>query len=112
MVQRFKLLDTDGQFRTIYESAGFIRLVYVGMYCRTSDDVNDGFGNLTASCREFSLPRAHQNSVVKLWIQKHAEIGPVLDVKTFCHLDKQGIEIQIPSTFGDNTNVWVVICRG
>ena len=26
-------------------------------------------------------------TAVKLWIQKRTEIGPVLDVKTFCYLD-------------------------
>ena len=67
------------------------------MYYRTSDDMNGGFGNLTASCREFTLLCAHQDSMVKPWIQKYTEIGPVLDVKTFCPLDKHGIEIQIPS---------------
>ena len=50
-LQRFKMLDPDQQFRTIYESAGFPRPVSVGMHCRTSDDMNDGFANLTASCR-------------------------------------------------------------
>ena len=45
-----------------------------------------------------SIPRAHQDSVVKLWVQKHTETGPVLEVKTFCHVDKHGIETQIPST--------------
>ena len=44
--------------------------------------------------------------------KKYTEIGPVLEVKTFCHLNVHGIEIQIPSTSGDNTNVWVVISRG
>ena len=107
-LQRFKMLDLDEQFGTIYESAGFIRAVSVGMYYRTGDDVNDGFGNLTTLRREYTLLRVHRDSVVKLWIQTHTEIGPVLDVKTFCHLDKHGIEIQIPSTSGDNTNVWMV----
>ena len=50
--------------------------------------------------------------MVKLWIQKYTEIGPVLEVKTFCHLDVHGIEVQIPSTSGNNTNVWVVMSRG
>ena len=105
------MLDLDEQFRTNYESAGFLRPVSVGMYYRTSEDDNDGFGNPTASCREYTLLRAHRDSVVKLWIQKRTEFGPLLDVKTFCQLDKHGIEIQIPSASGD-TNVWVVICRG
>ena len=45
-------------------------------------------------------------------VTKTSEIGPVLDVKTFCYPDKHGIEIQIPSTSRDNTSVWVAICRG
>ena len=48
-LQQFKMLDPDEQFRTICESAGFIRPVSVGMYYRTSDDMTNGFGNLTAS---------------------------------------------------------------
>ena len=111
-LQRFKMLDPDEQFRTICESVGFIRPASVGMYYRTSNDTNGGFGNLTASCREYTQPRAHQDSVVTLWVKRSSEIGPVLEVKIFCHLDVHGIEIQIPSTSGDNTNVWVVIFRG
>ena len=38
-------------------------------------------------------------------------IGPVLDVKVLCHHHVHGIEIQIPSTFGDKTKVWVVMSR-
>ena len=78
------------------------------MYYRPGDDVNDGFGNLTTLRREYTLLRAHRDSVVKLWIQTHTEFEPVFDVKTFCYLDKHGIENQIPSTSGDNTNVWMV----
>ena len=53
----------------------------------------------------------------KVWDQildtKYTEIGPVLDVKIICHPeDHHGLEIQISSTSGDNTNVWVVISRG
>ena len=33
-------------------TAGFIRTVSKGMYYRTGEEVNDGFGNLLASCRE------------------------------------------------------------
>ena len=110
-LQRFKMLDPDEQFRTICESARFIRPVSVGSYHGTSDDINDGFGNLTASCREYTPPRSRPDSVVKLWRKNLTEIGPVLEVKTFCHLDFNRIEIQVSSTSGYNTNVWVVISR-
>ena len=45
------------------------------MYYRTGEDVNDGFGNRIASCREYTLSL----------IYKYTEIGPVLDVKVSCH---------------------------
>ena len=57
-LQRFKVLDPHEQFRTICESPWFIRPVSVGMCHRTSDGMNDGFGIPTASCREYTLPRA------------------------------------------------------
>ena len=63
------------------------------------------FGKLTASCRKKTLPRAHQDSVVRIYRTS-------FEVKTFCRLHKHGIAIQITSTSGDNTNVWVVISRG
>ena len=69
-LQRFKMLDPDEHFSTICESAGFIGPVTAEMFHRTSDDMNNGFGNLTVSSREYTLHRAHQDSVVKLWFQK------------------------------------------
>ena len=106
------MLDPNEQFRTNCQSARFITPAFVGMYYRTSGDMTNGFGNLTVSCREYALLRAHQDSVVMLWIKRHTETGPVLEVKTFCHLDGHGSETQIRSTCGDDTNVWVVISRG
>ena len=44
----------------------------------------------------YTVPRAHPESVVKLWIERHTEIGPALEVKIFCHLDDHGLESQIP----------------
>ena len=44
-IQRLKMLDPHEQFRAIRESAGFFGPVSVGMYYRTSDDVNDWKSN-------------------------------------------------------------------
>ena len=74
--------------------------------------MNDGFGNLIASCREYTQSRIHRNCEVKLWIQKNTEIGPVRDAKIICHHGRPEIENQPPSPSGDHTNVWVVISRG
>ena len=78
---------------------------------REAHTVNGGFENRIASCREYTLSRTHPDSEAKLWIYKYTEIGPVLDVRVICHHNVYGIEIQIPSTCGDNTNVWVVMSR-
>ena len=81
------------------------------MRYRSIQDLN-GSGHRTGSCREKTLSHDDPKSEVKLWITGNTEIGSVLEVKTFCHFEVHGIEIQIPSTSRDNTNVWVVISRG
>ena len=98
-LQRFEMMNFDEKLRTVCEEAGFKRPVFKGMYLRTSEDVSDGFGNLIASCRECSQLRAHQDSVVKLWIHRYTEIGPVRDVKIICRHGRHGIEIQISSSW-------------
>ena len=65
-----KQTAADEQLRTVCEEARFTRTVSKGMYYRTGEDVNDGYGNLNASCREYTVPRTHRNSEIKLWIQK------------------------------------------
>ena len=101
-------MNLDEQLGTVCEEARFKRTVSKGMYYRTGEDVNDSI----ASRRECTLSRTHRNSGVKLWIQTYTEIGPVRDVKIICHHGRHGIEIQIPSTSGDNTIVWVVTFGG
>ena len=82
------------------------------MYYRTGADVNDGYGIVIEACREYTLPRTHRNSEIKLRMQKCSEIGPVLDVKIICHPEVHlGLEIYISSASGNNTNVWVVFSR-
>ena len=86
-LEQFKGLEREVQFTQIGESAGFLRRVSVGMHYRTIQDVDDGFGDRTRACRKYMLPRDDSNSVINLWIKGHTEIGPVLQVKTICHLD-------------------------
>ena len=62
--------------------------------------------------RTHTQRRTHRNSEVKLWMKRYTEIGPVRDAKIICHHGRHGIKIQNTSTFGDDTNVWVVISRG
>ena len=111
-LQRFDMMNPDAKLRTVREEAGFIRPVSKRMYYITGEGVNDGFGNLIASCREYTLSRTHRDSEVKLWIQKYTEIGPARAAKIICPHDVHGLEIRTTSTSGDDTNVWVVISRG
>ena len=73
--------------------------------------MDDGFGNFIASCREYTFSRTHPDSEAKLWIFYYTETVLVLDVKVICHHNVHGIEIQVPSTSGDKTNVWFVMSR-
>ena len=101
--EHFKKVRNDEQLRTVSERAGFVRSVSKGMYYKTDEDVDDGFGSF-ASCRENTFFRTQPASGAKLWIYKYTEIGPVLDVKVICHHNVHGIEIQI-STSGDNQSL-------
>ena len=39
------MMNPNEQLRTVCEEAGFIRTVFQGMYHRTGEDVNDGYGH-------------------------------------------------------------------
>ena len=104
-------MTPEEQLGTVSERAGFIRTVSKRMCCKTGKDVDDVFGNLVASCREYIFTRTHPDYEAKFWMCKYTEIGLLLDAKVICHHNVHGIEIQIPSTFGDQTKVWVVISR-
>ena len=80
------------------------------MYYKTGEDVDDGFGQFIASCREYTSSRIHPDSEAKFSMFKYTEIGLLLDVKVICHHNVHGMKIQIPSSV-DKTKVWVVISR-
>ena len=111
-LRQLELLEPEVQFSQIWDSAGFIRRFSVGTLYRTIQDLDDGFGDRIAACREYTFPRDDPESEIKLWIEGHTRIGPVLRVKTTCYLNVHGIEIQIPSTSGTGSRSWVVISRG
>ena len=79
------------------------------MHYKTIHNVNDGFdGHTAAACREYTVPREDPKSQIKTCIGCFTKFGPVLQVKTTCCLDINGIEIPILSTTGDGSNPWVV----
>ena len=94
-LQQFQGQDAEVQFRKIWKSAGFMRRVSVGMRSGTIQDVNDGFGDRTRSCRESTLPRDDPDTEIKFWIKGNTEIGPILEVKAICHLDVHLVMVPI-----------------
>ena len=105
-------LDTDCEnvFRnleTLEESIHFIKVsddasswkrVSIGMCYKTIADVDDGFGDRTPACREYTHPRAESNSRIYAAIPARTFIGPVHQVHIVQFLGTRGIEIQILST--------------
>ena len=54
-LQRFQMMTSEEQLRTLCEEAGFVRTVSKGMCCKTGEEVDDGYVNCIASCREHFL---------------------------------------------------------
>ena len=111
-LQKFEILEKDIQFTKVCEDATFARRVSIGMSYKTFPDVNDGFGDRTPACREYTLPREDQNSGIYATIAGQTFIGPVLQAHIFRNLGMSGIDIQIRSTTTKDLASWVVICRG
>ena len=66
---------------------GSILSVSAGIHYRIIYAIMDGVRNLTSVLqRECMLLRAPQKSVVQLWISRHEEMGPFLDVQIMDHL--------------------------
>ena len=111
-LQRFKMLDSDEQFRTICASAGFIRPVSVGMYWRTSDDMKLWIWKSHSIMWRVYINSCSSRFCGQALVTKTCrDRGQSLKSRFSVILTKHGIEIQIPCTSGGNTNVWVVICR-
>ena len=108
---RFEMMTPEEQLLTVSERAGLVRTVSKGMYYKT------WWGCGRWNCEPYCvMPRVHFiTDPTRFW-------GKTLDFQVhwdwFCswcprYLSSQrsGIEIQILSTAGDNTKVWVVISR-
>ena len=56
-------------------------------------------------------PRDDPSTQITAWIGGPTKMGPVLQIKTTCCLDINGIEILSPSTSGDGSKSWVIMSR-
>ena len=111
-VQNFETPGQEIQFTRNCENATFIHGVSVGRCCKTVVDVDDGFGDRTPTCREYTHRRADPSSRIFAAIRARTIIGPVLQVYIIQYLGINGIEIQILPTTKQERTSWVVICRG
>ena len=57
------------QFTRVCADAAFVRRVSIGMSFKTIPDVDDGFGDRSSACREYTLPREDPNSRIHAMIK-------------------------------------------
>ena len=106
-LRRYGTLKKKIKFSRVCEDAAFVRRVSVGMSHKTILDVDDCFGDRTSACRVFTPRREDPNSRIYATIPGKTLIGQVLQVHVARYLDINGIEIQIPSTTGNDRKSWV-----
>ena len=96
------------------KEAAFIHEVAVGRFYRTALDMDDGFGDRTPACREYTGLRADSDSRIFAVFEQRTIIGPVLQVHSVMSsvLAFMESEIHIPSTTSPKETLWAVICRG
>ena len=82
------------------------------MCYKTIADLDDGFGDRTPACREYTNPRADSDSRIFAPISGRTVIGPDIKVHMIQILGTHVLEIQIPCMTTPNRTSWVVICRG
>ena len=107
-------IRNTGEKFPIYKSLWrhvILERVSIGMSYKTLLGVDDGFGDRTPACWDYTLPRADSDSRIYAAIPGQTIIGPVLQVYIIQFLGIKGIEIQIPSTTTKERTSWGVICR-
>ena len=58
------------------------------------------------------MPRDEEGTRVRGRIRKNTRFGQVLNIKVCNHDDRYSIEVQVPSSFNDQTASWVRIVNG
>ena len=96
-LQRFETLENAIQFTRVCEDTTIARRVSIGMCYKTIPDVDEGFGDRTPACREWTLLRADSDSTIYAGIPGQTLIGAVFQVHILQFLGINGIEIQLPS---------------
>ena len=92
-LQNFVSLEKEIQFTQICEVASFLEGVSFGMCCKTVADVDDGSGDRTPACREYTHPRADSGSRIYAAIPERTLVGPVLQTHIVRFLGTHGTEI-------------------
>ena len=56
---------------------------------------------------EHTMPRDQEGTRIKGWIQSNVRFGTVSDIKVCNHNGRYSIEIQVQSSFQDQTVSWI-----
>ena len=94
--EKCEKLSSEIEVSQICESAGFMRKV--STILPNHSRCGWWIWRKDKSCRQYTLPRDHQDSEPTRWISGHTRIDPVRQVKIMCCFDQYGFEIQVPST--------------
>ena len=101
--QRFERLSEDQKLSKLCSEAG-LNLVEVGHFFYALP--------FLGRPRECASPRDEEKSCIKGWIGSNARCGAVLDLKVCKTVGSNSVEVQVPSSFKDQTTSWIRIVNG
>ena len=93
------------------EKALFQHLVTAGNFYQIRPDDDDGWGNFTPLCQEYSNSRSYPKTRALAAIPAGTIIGPVLDTHIVKIHDRYAFEVAIPSICRPEDTTYVVISR-
>ena len=92
----FRILEKRVQMTQLCEKAIFQHLVTAGNYHQIRPDVDDGWGQFTPSCPEFTSSRAYLKTKALAAIPAGTIIGPNIEVHVVKILDEYGCRLSHP----------------
>ena len=97
--QKFAELPEDEKLTKLCSDAGFMKNFGKGQFFFTLGEEEPD--DMQTLCREYTLPRDQETSRARGWIRGNTKIGPVWDVKVYCHQGRCCIDIMIASLLRD-----------
>ena len=105
-----KKLPEDQKLSKLLCSEAGLNLVEVGQFFYALPSPNEAKNR--SLCREYELPRDEDENCAKGWIGSDGRLGQISDIKVCNTYGRYSIEIQVPSSFEDQTTSWIRIVSG